>query len=73
VKQLKIVRVCVSFGPIGSMPTIGMASVGSLHESDSTPLKGIQNEKLCPPRTTGLAFQGAANFTRGSSIAIVMI
>jgi hypothetical protein len=48
VKQLKIVRVCVSFGPIGSMPTIGMASVGSLHECDSTPLKGegVQNALL---------------------------
>jgi len=30
------------------MPTIGMASVGSLHESDSTPLKGegVQNALL---------------------------
>ena len=30
------------------MPTIGMASVGSLHESDSTPLngEGVQNALL---------------------------
>ena len=47
-KQQKIVRVCVSFGPIGSMPTIGMASGARLHESDSTPLKGegVQNALL---------------------------
>jgi len=29
------------------MPTIGMASVGSLHESDSTPFKGKESKMPC--------------------------